>query len=85
MFRITHELKLNDGVKGIIESIVLSVGIVLLTIGVCFHILPDKDVFDLAKNFEIFFQSDLGYLLCMTIPMFSVFFLSKRGLQNYDL
>jgi len=57
---------------------VLSVGIVLLTIGVCFHILPDKDVFGLDRGFELFFQSSLGYLICVVVPMISVFILSKR-------
>lgn len=82
MFRITNSFRLGHSLKGAVESVVLSLGIVLLTIGVCFHILPDTDVFNLSKPFETFFQSDMGYLICVVIPMFSVFLLSKR---SFDL
>lgn len=78
MIRIVNEFKLHHSLQGVVESIVLSLGIVLLTIGVCFHILPDKDVFNLGKPFEAFFQSNLGYLTCMIVPMISVFILSKQ-------
>ena len=33
MMRITHEFRLHHSLKGVVESITLSVGIVLLTIG----------------------------------------------------
>lgn len=78
MIRIVSDFRLHHSLKGVVESVVLSVGIVLLTIGVCFHILPDTDVFNLDKGFEVFFQSNLGYLVCMVVPMISVFILSKR-------
>ncbi len=78
MFRITNSFRLGHSLKGAVESIVLSVGMVLLTTGVCFHVLPDTDVFNLSKPFETFFQSDIGYLVCFVVPMFSVFLLSKR-------
>jgi hypothetical protein len=78
MVRIVNEFRLYHSIKGVAESVFLSVGIVLLTIGVCFHILPDKDVFNLDSKFELFFQSNLGYLMCMVVPMISVFLLSKR-------
>lgn len=78
MIRIVNDFRLYHSLKGVVESITLSFGIVLLTIGVCFHILPDKDVFGLDRGFELFFQSNLGYLICMIIPMISVFLLSKR-------
>ncbi len=81
MFRITNSFRLGHSLKGAMESIVLSVGIVLLTIGVCFHILPDADVFNLSKPVENFFQSDFGYLICVVIPMISVFLLSKRSMD----
>ena len=81
MFRITNSFRLGHSLKGAVESIVLSLGIVLLTIGVCFHILPDTDVFNLSKPFETFFQSNLGYLICVVVPMFSVFLLSKRSID----
>ncbi len=79
MIRIVSDFRLHHNLKGVVESIVLSVGIVLLTIGVCFHILPDRDVFNLTRGFEVFFQSNLGYLVCMIVPMISVFILSKRN------
>lgn len=78
MIRIVSGFRLHHSLSGVVESIVLSLGIVLLTIGVCFHILPDKDVFNLDRGFELFFQSSLGYLICMVVPMISVFILSKR-------
>ncbi len=78
MYRIVNEFKLHHNFKGALESALLSVGIVLITIGVCFHILPDTDIFSLARKTERFFQSDLGYLICMIVPMISVFLLSKR-------
>lgn len=78
MMRITSSFHLGHSLKGVVESVVLSLGIVLLTIGVCFHILPDTDVFNLSRPFESFFQSDLGYLVCVIVPMISVFLLSKR-------
>ena len=81
MFRITNSFRLGHSLKGAVESIVLSVGIVLLTIGICFHILPDTDVFNLTKPFETFFQSDIGYVVCFIVPMFSVFLLSKRPIE----
>lgn len=79
MIRIVNEFRLHHNLKGILESVVLSLGIVLLTIGVCFHILPDKDVFNLDKPFESFFQTNIGYITCMIVPMISVFILSKRS------
>ncbi|MES2985777.1 MAG: hypothetical protein V4686_01460 [Patescibacteria group bacterium] len=82
MIRIVNEFKLHHSLKGVAESIVLSLGIVLLTIGVCFHVLPDKDVFNLGKPFEVFFQTNLGYLVCVIVPMISVFILSK---QKFDI
>jgi hypothetical protein len=81
MFRITNSFRLGHSLKGALESVVLSIGIVLLTIGVCFHVLPDTDVFNLSKPFGTFFQSDFGYLICVVIPMFSVFLLSKRPME----
>lgn len=78
MYRITNQFRLHHNFKGAIESILLSIGIVLLTIGISFHVLPDTDLFNLAGKTESFFQSDLGYLCCMIIPMISVFLLSKR-------
>lgn len=81
LFRIANSFRLGHSLKGAVESIVLSVGIVLLTIGVCFHILPDTDVFNLSKPFETFFQSNLGYLICVAVPMVSVFLLSKRSID----
>lgn len=88
MIRIVNEFKIHHSLKGVAESVVLSLGIVLLTIGVCFHILPDKDVFNLGKPFEVFFQSNLGYLTCMVVPMISVFILSKQpsdtGFSKHD-
>ncbi len=81
MHRIIESYRIHHNIKGISESVLLSLGIVLLTIGVCFHILPDKDIFNLDKPFEIFFQGNLGYLTCMIVPMISVFFMSKKGLE----
>lgn len=81
LFRITNSFRLGHSLKGAVESVVLSIGIVLLTIGVCFHILPDTDVFNLSKGFESFFQSDLGFLICVALPMVSVFLLSKRSMD----
>lgn len=78
MYRIVNQFRLHHNFKGVIESILLSVGIVLLTIGISFHILPNSDIFNLATKTEIFFQSDFGYLLCMIAPMISVFLLSKH-------
>ena len=80
LMRIVDNYRSHQNIKGVGESVLLSVGIVLLTIGICFHILPDKDVFNLDKPFEVFFQGDLGYLICMTVPMLSVFLMSKRNL-----
>jgi hypothetical protein len=78
MMRMIETFRVHRNLRGVSESVLLSLGIVLLTIGICFHILPDKDVFNLDKPFEVFFQSNLGYLTCMIIPMVSVFLMSKR-------
>jgi hypothetical protein len=78
MIRIVDEFRLHHNIKGAAESLLLSLGIVLLTIAVCFHVLPDKDVFNLDKPFELFFQTNMGYLVCMIVPMVSVFILSKK-------
>ena len=78
MHRIVTEFRLRHSLKGATESLILSVGIVLLTIGISFHVLPDTDIFNLAGKTERFFQSDLGYLLCMIVPVIAVFLLSKR-------
>ncbi len=80
--RIIDNFNSHKNIRGIGESALLSLGIVLLTIGICFHILPDKDVFNLDKPFEVFFQGNLGYLTCMIVPMLSVFLLSKRGIEG---
>ncbi len=79
LMRIVDNYKSHQNIKGIGESVLLSLGIVLLTIGICFHILPDKDIFNLDKPFELFFQGNLGYLTCMVMPMLSVFLLSKKN------
>lgn len=79
LMRIVDNFRSHQNIKGVGESLLLSLGIVLLTIGICFHILPDRDVFNLDKPFEVFFQGDLGYLVCMIVPMLSVFLLSKRN------
>lgn len=78
MYRIVNEFRLHHSFKGALESIILSVGIILLTIGICFHVLPDTDIFNLAGGTESFFQSQTGYLVCVIVPMVSVFLLSKR-------
>lgn len=79
MIRIIDNFRIHHNLKGVFESLILSCAIVLLTIGICFHILPDKDVFNLTKPFEVFFQSKFGYLVSMIIPMLGVFVMSKRG------
>ncbi len=81
MHRIIESYRIHHNIKGVMESVLLSIGIVLLTIGICFHILPDKDVFNLDKPFELFFQGNLGYLTCMVVPMISVFLMSKKGVE----
>lgn len=81
MHRIIEGYRIHHNIKGISESVLLSLGIVLLTIGICFHILPDKDIFNLDKPFELFFQGNLGYLTCTVVPMISVFFMSKKGVE----
>lgn len=81
MMRMIENFRVHRNLRGVAESVLLSLGIVLLTIGICFHILPDKDVFNLDKPFEVFFQSNLGYLTCMIVPMISVFLMSKRKLD----
>ncbi len=82
MHRIIDSFRIHHNLKGVLESVLLSLGIVLLTIGVCFHILPDKDVFNLDKPFELFFQGNLGYLTCMIVPMMSVFFMNKEIIED---
>lgn len=84
LIRIVESFKIKHSLKGAVESVVLSVGIVLLTIGICFHVLPDKDVFNLANPLEDFFQSTLGYLVCVVVPMISVYVLSKRPKTTYS-
>lgn len=81
LVRIVDNFKSHQNIKGVGESVLLSIGIVLLTIGICFHILPDKDVFNLDRPFEVFFQGNLGYLTCMIVPMLSVFLMSKKRLE----
>ena len=81
LMRIVDNFKSHQSIKGIGESVLLALGIVLLTIGICFHILPDKDIFNLDKPFEVFFQGNLGYLTCMIVPMLSVFIMSKKPIQ----
>ncbi len=82
LFRIVNQFKLTHSLKGVVESVLLSVGIVLLTIGVCFHVLPDTDVFNLTRPFETFFQSATGYFVSVVIPMLSVFLLSKQKVDT---
>ena len=84
LIRIVDNFKIKHSLKGMMESIILSVGIVLLTIGVCFHVLPDKDVFNLANPLEDFFQSAMGYLICVVVPMISVYVLSKKPKPSYS-
>ena len=82
LMRMVDNFRSHQSIKGVGESLLLSLGVVLLTIGICFHVLPDKDVFNLDKPFEVFFQSELGYLTCIVVPMLSVFFLSKRQIEG---
>ncbi len=81
MHRIIESYRVHHNVKGILESVLLSLGIVLLTIGICFHVLPDKDIFNLDKPFEIFFQTNLGFMVSMIVPMISVFLMSKKSVD----
>ncbi len=78
MNRTTHASSLIRGVSGLIDALLLSVSITALTVVLCLHVLPTRDIFNLSGSVERFFISDLGYFLSLLVPMAVVYHLSKK-------
>ena len=77
--RVTHSSGIRSGVKGIVDSILLSVSIIALSLVLTLHILPARDIYNLTSSLLQFFNSPLGYFLSLAVPLGVIFHLSKRS------
>lgn len=66
------------GFGGVVESVLLSLSVVLLVILLCFKVLPAKDVFDLTKDIQGFLTSSLGYFISALLPLGVVYWITRN-------
>lgn len=76
--RIVHGGENRYGFWGIIDSVLLSLSVVALTIVLTSHVIPAKDIYSLSSATEDFFRSDLGYFLSVLCPVGVVYWLSRH-------
>lgn len=72
MRKFGMHVETGDDSKKVKQSIWLSVGVLCLIVLLCFHILPDRDLFGFSKNMEIFVNSPIGYLVLTILPIWAL-------------
>ncbi|MCF7865097.1 MAG: hypothetical protein K9M11_01140 [Candidatus Pacebacteria bacterium] len=76
--RIVHSSGTRSGIVGFLDALFLSASVVILTLALCFHILPYRDIYNLGAQFQNFFSSSLGYFVSVFIPMVVVYGMTGR-------
>lgn len=76
--RVIHSENTRSGLAGFIDSLVLSVSVVLLTTALTFHILPYKDIYHLGSYVQSFLSSTNGYFVSMLIPVVTIYWMTRR-------
>lgn len=76
--RIIHSDSIRSGIHGFIDSLVLSISVVLLTTALTFHILPYKDIYNLGTFVQGFLSGKLGYFFSMLIPVITIYWMTRR-------
>lgn len=77
--QIIHAEGHRIGFRKVLDSLLLSVSVVLLTTALCFHILPSRDIFNLSRDIQNFLTSDLGYFISMLAPTLVVYSMTRRS------
>ena len=80
--RITKSGSSRTGIKGVLDSILLSASLVSLTIVLCLHILPERDIYNMTAPLLSFFNSELGYFISLVIPLGAIYYLSKKSYSS---
>jgi hypothetical protein len=76
--RIIHSEGSRAGFHGFIDSLVLSVSVVLLTTALTFHILPYRDIYHLGSFVQGFLSGKLGYFVSMLVPVVTIYWMTRR-------
>lgn len=76
--RIVHSDGMRSGFVGFLDALFLSASVVLLTMTLCFHTLPYRDIYNLGAQFQNFFSSSLGYFVSAFIPVVVLFWMTGR-------
>ncbi len=76
--RIVHSDGMRSGVVGFLDALFLSASVVVLTLVLCFHVLPYRDIYNLGAQFQNFFSSSLGYFVSSFAPMFVLYWMTGR-------
>ncbi|MES3005525.1 MAG: hypothetical protein V4664_01110 [Patescibacteria group bacterium] len=77
--RVTHSSGNRSGLMAVIDSFLLSISIIALSLVLTLHILPARDIYNLNSSMLQFFNSPLGYFLSLAVPLGVIFHLSKRS------
>jgi hypothetical protein len=76
--RIVHSDGTRAGFVGFLDALFLSISVVILTLTLCFHTLPYRDIYNLGAQFQNFFSSSLGYFVSAFIPLVVLFWMTGR-------
>ncbi len=76
--RIVHGGGTRTGLHGFIDSLVLSISVVLLTTALTFHILPYRDIYHLGSFVQTFLSSKMGYFVSMLVPVITIYWMTRR-------
>lgn len=76
--RIVHSDGTRSGFVGFLDALFLSISVVILTVALCFHVLPYRDIYNLGSQFQNFFSGSLGYFVSMFAPMFVLYWMTGR-------
>ena len=80
--RITKAGSSRSGIKGVIDSILLSASVTCLSIVLCLHVLPERDVYNMTSVLLNFFNSNLGYFISLVFPLGVIYYLSKKSYSS---
>lgn len=75
---IVHGDRHRMGITKFIDALLLSASAVILTVALCFHILPSRDIFDLSKEVQNFLTSSMGYFVSVSVPMIVVYWMTRN-------
>lgn len=67
------------GPWAVIDAVLLSISVISLSLVLTLHILPARDIYNLASKTLSFFNSELGYFLSLVVPLGVIYHVSKRS------